>query len=104
MGSTSRRPSTVFGYNLCLPGALMLAIIRRIDELKSGNLSRYAIELIAFDLRRLRAHTLTGPIARKPLSVQHATVLAIDRNYIAGKTSNWEQMKRIARHGPDEAA
>ena len=103
MSSTSRRRSTVFGYNLCLPGALMPAIIRRMDELQSGNLSRYVIELAAFDLRRLRAHTLTGPLAGKPLNVQHAVDLAIDRNYAAGKTSNWEQMKRIAQ-GPDEVA
>jgi hypothetical protein len=50
MASAIRKPTTVFGYNLCLPGALMPAIGRRIEELKSGNLSRYIVELVAFDL------------------------------------------------------
>src|SRR5688572_33448212 len=97
MASKPRKPTTVFRYNLCVPGALMPAILRRIAELKSGNLSRYVIELICFDLRRLRAHTLTGPLAHKPLNVQHATDLAIERHYVAGTKSNREQMDRLIR-------
>jgi hypothetical protein len=103
MPSRPRKPPTVFAYNLCLPGALMPAIARRIQELKSKNLSHYAIELIGFDLRRLRAHTLTGRLAHKPLAVQHAVDLAIDRHYVEGKKSNREQMDRIVKVGPDEA-
>ena len=82
----------------------MPPIARRMKELKSGNLSRYVIELVAFDLCRLRAHSLTGPIAQKPLHVQHAVDLAIDRNYVDGKRSNKEQMDRIAKMGPEEVA
>ncbi len=104
MASIPRRPASVFAYNLCLPGALMPPIARRMKELKSGNLSRYVIELVAFDLCRLRAHSLTGPIAQKPLHVQHAVDLAIDRNYVDGKRSNKEQMDRIAKMGPEEVA
>ncbi len=104
MSSTRRKASTVFAYNLCPPGALMPAVTRRIEELKSVNLSRYVIELVAFDLRRLRAHTLTGPLSRKPANVQHAVDLAIDRNYVEGRKSNREQMDRIVLMGPDEVA
>ncbi len=104
MASTPRKTATVFHYNLCIPGALMPAIIRRIAELKSGNLSRYVIELVTFDMRRLRAHSLTGPLASKPLEVQHAVDLAIDRNYVAGRKSNKEQMQRIVLMDPEEAA
>ena len=104
MASTKHRPSTVFAYNLCLPGALMPAIERRIAELKSVNLSRYVIELVAFDLCRLRAHSLTERINRYPLNVQHAVDLAIDRHYVAGRKSNREQMDRIVKCGPEEAA
>lgn len=104
MSSEFRKPTTVFGYNLCLPGALMEPIERRIEELKSGNLSRYVVELVAFDLRRLRAHTLTGPIASHPANVQHAIDLAIGRHYVAGTKSNREEMKRLVRNGPNDAA
>ena len=103
MSSGFRKPTTVFAYNLCLPGVLIPTIERRIEELDSGNLSRYVIELVCFDLCRLRAHTLTGPIARKPANVQHAVDLAIDRHYVPGRKSNREQMDRIAMIGPDEA-
>ena len=103
MPSRPRKPPTVFAYNLCVPGALMPAIRRRIKELKSKNLSHYVIELIGFDLRRLRAHTLTGRLAHKPLTVQHAVDLAIDRHYVEGQKSNREQMDRIVRIGPGEA-
>jgi hypothetical protein len=104
MPSEFRKPTTVFHYNLCLPGALMPAVLRRIEELQSGNLSRYVVELIAFDLRRLRAHTLTAGIARHPANVQHAIDLAIDRHYVAGTKSNREQMQRLVDSGPNEAA
>jgi len=103
MPSEFRKPTTVYAYNLCLPGALMPAIERRIVELRSGNLSRYVVELIAFDLCRLRAHTLTAPIARQPLNVQHAVDLAIDRNYLEGRKSHRAQMERIVKDGPAEA-
>jgi hypothetical protein len=102
MSSVIRKPTTVFPYNLFLPGALMPAIVRRIEELKSVNLSRYVIELVAFDLRRLRAHTLTGPLAHRSPDVQHAIDLAIDRHYVEGKKSNREQMDRVVKFGPAE--
>ena len=104
MSDVIRKPTTVFGYTVSLPGALMSAINRRIEELKSVNLSRYIVELIAFDLRRLRAHTLTGPLARRPLNVQHAIDLTIDRHYVPGKKSNREQMERVVKFGPEEAS
>src|SRR5688572_4078328 len=105
MSANPAKPATVFHYNLNVPGALMPAILRRIEELKSGNLSRYVIELVSFDLRRLRAHSLTGPLAHKPREVQHAVDLAIDRHFIVGsKKSNREQMDRIVLSGPEEAA
>lgn len=103
MPSAFRKPTTVFGFKLSLPGALMPAILRRIEELKSGNLSRYIVELVAFDLRRLRAHTLTGRLARHPLDVQHAIDLTIDCHYEAGKKSNREQMDRVVKFGPEKA-
>jgi hypothetical protein len=99
-----RKAGTVFGYNLCVPGALMPAVLRRMAELKSGNLSRYVTELIAFDLRRLRAHTLTGPLAHKPLPVQHAVDLAIDGHFVVGKKSNKAEMDALVRRGPSDAA
>jgi hypothetical protein len=105
MASTPRKPTTVFGYNLCLSGALVPAVMRRIEELKSENISRYITELATFDMRRLRAHSLTRPLARKPLIVQHAIDLAIDRHYVVGgKKSNKEEMDRLIRRGPNDAA
>src|SRR6476469_2820179 len=100
MASKFRKPTTVFHYKLSLPGALMPPIRRRIEELQSGNLTRYLVELIAFDLCRLRAHTLTAPIAARPGHVQHAIDVAIDRHYVAGAKSNYEQMKRLIERGP----
>src|SRR5215207_726920 len=104
MASIIRKPTTVYPYNLLVPGALMPAILRRIEELRSGNPSRYVIELIAFDLRRLRAHSLTARVARHPANVQHAVDLAIARNYEPGTKSNREQMDAIVKGGPAEAA
>ena len=103
MPSRPPKPATTFSYNLCLPGALMPAIRRRMAELKSKNLSHFVTELAGFDLRRLRAHTLTGPLAHKPLAVQHAVDLAIDQHYVEGVKSNREQMDRIVLIGPNES-
>jgi hypothetical protein len=104
MASNPRKPTTVFAYNLCLPGALTSAIARRMEELESGNLSRYVVELVAFDMRRRRAHTLTGPLARRPLNVQHAIDLTIDGHYVVGRKSNREQMERVVKFGPEQAS
>jgi hypothetical protein len=78
VASKFRKPTTVFHYKLSLPGGLMPAIRRRIEELQSGNLTRYLVELVAFDLCRLRAPTLTAPVAVRPGHMQHAIDLAID--------------------------
>ena len=89
----------VWPRRVWLPGALSGAIQARMQELQSGNLSRYLVELIAFDLRERHLHSITGPLAREPLRVQQAVDEAIARNYEPGRKSNRAQIEKTVREG-----
>ena len=89
----------VWPRRVWLPGALLVAIQARMQELQSGNLSRYLVELIAFDLRERHLHSITGPLARESLRVQQAVDEAIARHYEAGKKSNRAQIEKTVREG-----
>jgi hypothetical protein len=50
-----------------------------MKQLESGSFSRFAVELVCFDLRTRRAHSITGPLAKEPTEVQDA----VDRTIVA---------------------
>jgi hypothetical protein len=76
----SRRPPQ-WRSNVTYPGRLATIIAERIIELERGTFSIYAIELVCFDLRKRREHSITGPLFEKSLEVQDAVDRQIIRNY-----------------------
>src|SRR4030095_7818852 len=63
------------------PGRLATVIGERIIELGRGTFSIYAIELVCYDLRKRRNHSIKGQLFEKPLEVQDAVDRQIIRNY-----------------------
>ena len=82
-----------------LPGALTEAIATRIEEVQEFTMSRYLVELIAYDLRERHAHSLTGHLSLRPPDVQQAIDLVIRRHYRPGFQSNKEQIAKVVAHG-----
>jgi hypothetical protein len=70
--------------HLSFPGLLMPFIAKRIDEVDAQTFSRYAIELVCFDLRIRRAHSVTGFIVHEYQAIQEAIDRAIAANYRPG--------------------
>ena len=56
-----------------LPGVLMEMIPTRMQEVGETTLSRYLVELISYDLRERREHSLTGWLATLPLETHHSS-------------------------------
>jgi hypothetical protein len=67
--------------NFVYPGRLATVIGERIIELERGTFSIYAIELVCYDLRKRRNHSITGPLFQKSLEVQDAIDRQVIRNY-----------------------
>lgn len=67
--------------HLSFPGLLMPSIAERMKEVEAGKFTRYAIELVCFDLRIRRAHAVTGFIAHEYQAIQEAIDRAIVANY-----------------------
>jgi hypothetical protein len=63
------------------PGRLATVIAERIIELCRGNFSIYAIELVCYDLRKRRQHSITSGLFRHSLQVQDAIDRQIIRHY-----------------------
>jgi hypothetical protein len=63
------------------PGRLATVIAERIIELERGTFSIYAIELVCYDLRKRRKHSITGSLFQQSLEVQDAVDRQIIRNY-----------------------
>ena len=77
----------------------METIQARMQELKSGTLSRYIVELMAYDLRERHLHAITGPFAHEPADVQQAIDLAINANFEQGAASYRDRMKWLLEQG-----
>jgi hypothetical protein len=82
-----------------LPGALMDVIPVRADEVQQETLSKYLVELITYDLRRRRMHSLTGWLSHQSPEVQQAIDLAIKAHYRPGFKSHKEQIARLVARG-----
>jgi hypothetical protein len=67
--------------HLNYPGRLATVIAERIIELKRGTFSIYAIEVVCYDLRKRRKHSITGPLFNHSLEVQDAVDRQIIRHY-----------------------
>jgi hypothetical protein len=70
-----------------------------MEEVQSGTLSRYLIELTAYDLRERHLHGLTGPYAHEPVEVQQAIDLAIRADYRPGHKTTRDQLKQLLSTG-----
>jgi hypothetical protein len=70
-----------------------------MQEVQSGSLSRYLIELMAYDLRERHLHGLTGPYAHEPADVQQAIDLAIGAHYAPGHKTTRDQLKQLLATG-----
>jgi hypothetical protein len=79
----SQRPRA-WRQHLSFPGLLMPSIAQRIEEVEGETFSRFAIELVCFDLRIRRAHAVTSFIAHEPQAIQEAIDRAIVANYRPG--------------------
>ncbi len=82
-----------------LPGVLMDVIAIRADEVQQETLSKYLVELITYDLRRRRKHSLTGWLSHQSPEVQQAIDLAIKAHYRPGFKSHKEQIARLVARG-----
>jgi len=76
---TTREPQWRSHVNY--PGRLATVIAERIIELERGTFSIYAIELVCYDLRKRREHSITGPLFQKSLELQDAIDRQVIRNY-----------------------
>ena len=66
--------------HLSIPGVLASILPTRWAEFHYTSFSPYAVELVCFDLRKRREHTITRPFADDPPPVQDA----VDREIRAG--------------------
>ena len=82
-----------------LPGVLVDVIAIRADEVQQETLSKYLVELITYDLRRRRGHSLTGWLSHQSPEVQQAIDLAIKAHYRPGFKSHKEQIARLVARG-----
>jgi hypothetical protein len=84
---------------ISLPAVLGRGARTRMEEVQSGTLSRYLIELTAYDLRERHLHGLTGPYAHEPVEVQQAIDLAICAHYRPGQKTTRDQLKQLLSRG-----
>jgi hypothetical protein len=87
--------------HLSFPGLLMPAIAYRIPEVQAVKFSRYATELVCFDLRIRRAHAVTSFIAHEPLAVQGAVDRALVAGYEPDLEHNGGLLRALVHHGRD---
>jgi hypothetical protein len=98
MSDTSSTPGTRPIGRRChvnYPGRLATVIAERIIELGRGNFSTYAIELVCYDLRKRRKHSITGQLFEKSLEVQDAVDRQIIRNYRPFTTRRGEFIRSL---------
>lgn len=86
--------------HLSFPGLLMPTIAQRIYEVEGVSFSRFVIELVCFDLRIRRAHSVTGFIARELQAVQEAIDRVIISNYRPGMEHQGGLLRALVHQGP----
>lgn len=87
--------STPWRCNINFPGRLLLGVEERMEEMERGTFSRYAVELVCFDLRIRREHSITAPMARQSVEVQDCIDRELLRMYRPGLRERGEVIRSI---------
>jgi hypothetical protein len=84
-------------HYLYIPALLLDTIESRMLEVESGTFSRFAVELVCYDLRTRRDHSLTGPLSRESATTQDAVDRAIVAHFRPGSRSAGDTIRALLR-------
>lgn len=93
----------MFRHHITYPGMLAKAVATRMEELESGTFSRIAVELVCFDLRIRRRHSISGPIGQHPGGVQEAIDREIVGRYQPFQERSGDHVRELVRQATAKA-